>query len=772
MAEQGSDKLREEFLSEAQEIVEQFNRDLLAMNNASQRHDPTGGGLPVDPDLINSAFRAVHSLKGLSGLSGVDRMMHLSHDLENLLDALRMGKVQLTPRVLDLLFESIDHYQAICADVAAHGLAAGAVNTRSVDDFIRRVNNAADPEAAARKAAMAAPAVSDSPYGDFEIDAALIAGLTEYEEHRLKENIRQGRNLFRIIGSVPFASLEDEFVNIRESLKPVGEVIAVVPAGLSGINPELMDVELIFGSSQSINGVTAALGSSPLRVAQVPRRSGGPAIAPETTGRFVDMARHAAAASPAEKLPPAMVLQAPDPLNSTMLGGSVGGGAGGGRGGGGAGGGLGGAGAGGGDGGDGGDEGGGRSVGNQSQKNFTQTVRVDIRKLDHLMNIVGELALVRSGIQGVFDDLRRDRLHAELARKLQDELRRLNRKLEDLQRGIQEVRMVPLSQVFDKLHRVVRQMSRESERKEIQFVVTGGDTKLDKLMIEELSEPMMHIIRNAIDHGIEDRDTRRSRGKPDHGTIAISAEQRGNKVVIEVFDDGNGIDTKTLVQRAVSKGVISEEASRSMSRDEQINLIFLPGLSTRAVADQNSGRGVGMDVVKTKITRMDGTINSYTELGQGTRFTITLPTTLAIIKALVIRTAGRTYAIPLNSVTESLMIGYDQIKTVERREVYILRNKTLPLVRLDEMFALSRPADQPEPTQGYIVVVKLAAQQLGLLVDDLVGQQDIVIKSLGRALKGIPGIAGATELGGQQTALVLDVRAVAREAMPRAGEAA
>ncbi len=768
MAEQGSDKLREEFLSEAQEIVEQFNRDLLAMNNASQRHDPMGGGLPVEPDLINSAFRAVHSLKGLSGLSGVDRMMHLSHDLENLLDALRMGKVQLTPSVLDLLFESIDHYQAICADVAAHGLAAGAVGSRAVDDFIRRVNIAADPEAAARKAAMAAPPVSDSPYGDFEIDAGLIAGLTEYEEHRLKENIRLSRNLFRIIGSVPFASLEDEFVNIRESLKPVGEVIAVVPAGLSSTNPELMDVELIFGSGQNLTGVTAALGASPLRVAQIPRRSGQVGTAPEATGRFVDLNRVAsAAAAGSEKSLPMLPIPTTDVISSAMVGGSGGGASGRGAGGGNTGGG-----GGGGDGGDGGDEGGGRNLSSQSQKNFTQTVRVDIRKLDHLMNIVGELALVRSGIQGVFDDLRRDRVHAELARKLQDELRRLNRKLEDLQRGIQEVRMVPLSQVFDKLHRVVRQMSRESERKEIQFVVTGGDTKLDKLMIEELSEPMMHIIRNAIDHGIEDRETRRSRGKPDHGTIAISAEQRGNKVVIEVFDDGNGIDTKTLVQRAISKGVISEEASRSMSRDEQINLIFLPGLSTRAVADQNSGRGVGMDVVKTKITRMDGTINSYTELGQGTRFTITLPTTLAIIKALVIRTAGRTYAIPLNSVTESLMIGYDQIKTVERREVYILRNRTLPLVRLDEMFSLSRPADQPEPTQGYIVVVKLAAQQLGLLVDDLVGQQDIVIKSLGRALKGIPGIAGATELGGQQTALVLDVRAVAREAMPRAGEAA
>lgn len=218
MAEQGSDKLRDEFLSESQEIVEQLNRDLLAMHTASQRNDPSGDGLRVDPDLINSAFRAVHSLKGLAGLSGVERMMHLSHDLENLLDALRMGKVQLTPSVLDLLFEAIDHYQAICAEVAEHGIAASVATNRVVDDFIRRVNLAADPEAAAKKAAAAAQ--SDSPLGDFELDPAQLAGLTEYEEHRLRENIRMGRNLYRIIGSVPFASLEEEFVNMRESLKP------------------------------------------------------------------------------------------------------------------------------------------------------------------------------------------------------------------------------------------------------------------------------------------------------------------------------------------------------------------------------------------------------------------------------------------------------------------------------------------------------------------------------------------------------------------------
>ncbi len=753
MAEQGSDKLRDEFLSESQEIVEQLNRDLLAMHSASQRHDPSGEGLRVDPDLINSAFRAVHSLKGLAGLSGVERMMHLSHDLENLLDSLRMGKVQLNPGVLDLLFEAIDHYQGICSEVAEHGIAAAStVANRTVEDFIRRVNLAADPEAAAKKAAAAAAAAqSETPLGDFELDPAQLAGLTEYEEHRLRENIRMGRNLYRIIGAVPFATLEEEFVNMREALKPVGEVIAVVPAGLSGANPELMDVELIFGASHNLTSVVAAIGQSSLKVIQVPRRAGAVApptmMAPEATGKL-DLGRVASSITGPEK-PSASSQPREFGLGGSGFGGSGFGGPGGGSGG----------------------DDGGRGDGG-SIKSFTPTVRVDIRKLDHLMNIVGELALVRSGIQVVYDELRRDRGHAELARKLQDELRRLNRKLDDLQRGIQEVRMVPLSQVFDKLSRVVRQMTRETEKKEIQFVVTGGDTKLDKMMIEELSDPMMHIIRNAIDHGIENRDTRRSRGKPDHGTVAISAEQRGNKVVIEVFDDGNGIDTKRLVQKAVGKGLLSEDQARSLPREDQLNLIFLPGLSTRETADQSSGRGVGMDVVKTKITRLDGTVNTYSEPGQGTRFTITLPTTLAIIKALVIGTAGRTYAIPLNSVTESLMITYDQIKTVERREVYILRNKTLPLVRLDEMFSLIRPPGQSEPQQGYIVVVKLAQQQLGLLVDELIGQQDIVIKSLGRTLKGIPGIAGATELGGQQTALVLDVRAVAREAMPRASEAA
>lgn len=734
MAEQGSDKVRDEFLSESQEIVEQLNRDLLAIADACLSRDPATEGIRADPDLINSAFRAVHSLKGLAGLSGVERMLHMSHHLENLLDSLRLGKVLLTPHVLDLLFEAIEHYQLIFAEVVDHGLAAASAPNGLVDDFANRVNRAAnqDPKKSAKS--------SEPGVADFELDPGLISALTEYEEHRLKENIRTGKNLYRIIGSFLLVSIDVELENIKAALKTVGEVIAIVP-GAPLADPSRIDLEVILGSSHGSSAIVGAVGNAPARVVQVARRAvqvAGPesnVSVGGTLGRSVSAQRShppIAAQAPAEPPPP--------PSD--------------------------------GDGGDGDGGGGGKQEPGHTLKSVSQTVRVDIRKLDVLMNIVGELALTRSGMQVVHDELRRDRVRAELARSLQDELRALTRKLDELQAGILAVRMVPLQQVFDKLSRVVRRMSREAIGKDIHFVVSGGDTKLDKLIIEELSDPLMHLIRNAIDHGIEDQQLRLARGKPAAGTVAISAEQRGNHVVIEIEDDGNGIDTQALVHRAVARGQISEDQARDMTRHEMYELMFLPGLSTRAVADETSGRGVGMDVVKTNISRMAGIIEVDSEPGHGTRMTITLPITLAIIQALVIRAAGRTYAIPLNSVMESLMLDYKQIRTIERREVITLRDQTLPLVRLEDIFSLARPADVPEPTSGYVVVVALAQNRLGLLVDELVGQQDIVIKSLGKTLQGIPGIAGATELGGQQTALVLDVRAVAEEAMPRISEVA
>jgi two-component system chemotaxis sensor kinase CheA len=380
------------------------------------------------------------------------------------------------------------------------------------------------------------------------------------------------------------------------------------------------------------------------------------------------------------------------------------------------------------------------------------------------MNIVGELAIARAGFQGILDGIKGDRSQVVLARALRHELRSLGRKLDELQAGILEVRMVPLGQMFDKLARVVRKISRDAG-KEIRLTITGADTELDKLIVEELSDPLMHVIRNCIDHGIEKPEARAKAGKPEAGAIRIWAEQRGNHVVIAIEDDGAGLDERRLIEKAVARGLLDPAQARELSQREIYNLIFLPGVSTKEVADQMSGRGVGMDVVKTNIARLSGIIDISSQPGQGTRLTITLPITLAIIQALVVRAAGRTYAMPLNSVLESLLVTHNDVVTIERREVMSLRGQTLPLARLERVFALERGANQPAPGRQFVVVVGLAQHRIGLLVDELVGQQDIVIKPLGRALENVPGVAGATELGGQQTVLVLDVAAIVEEAI-------
>jgi two-component system chemotaxis sensor kinase CheA len=400
-----------------------------------------------------------------------------------------------------------------------------------------------------------------------------------------------------------------------------------------------------------------------------------------------------------------------------------------------------------------------------------QTVRVDIRKLDNLMNIVGELGIARAGLQSILDRVKADRAQTKLARELHHELRSLSRRLDELQAGILEVRMVPLGQVFDKLSRVVRKISRDAG-KEIRLAITGADTELDKLIVEELSDPLMHVMRNCIDHGIERPEVRKASGKPEAGTISIRAEQRGNHVVIQIEDDGQGVDEKKLLKKAVERGVIGANEARELSRRDVQNLMFLPGVSTKDVADEMSGRGVGMDVVKTNIARLSGIIDVESEEGLGTRLTLTLPITLAIIQALIIRAAGRTFAVPLNSVLESLRVTQADVKTIERREVMSLRGQTLPLARLEKLFRLERGDLEGVPNKQFVVVVGLAQHRIGLLVDELHGQEDIVIKSLGRALADVPGIAGATELGGKKTVLVLDVAQIVEEAVAAGGQEA
>jgi two-component system chemotaxis sensor kinase CheA len=315
--------------------------------------------------------------------------------------------------------------------------------------------------------------------------------------------------------------------------------------------------------------------------------------------------------------------------------------------------------------------------------------------------------------------------------------------------------MVPLGQVFDKLARLVRRIVRESG-KEIDFDLGGGDVELDKLIVEELSDPLMHLLRNAIDHGVEGPEARLKAKKPRRGIVRLKARQQGNQVVLEVGDDGAGMDEERIREVAIERGLITVAAAEGLDRRELRNLVFLPGFSTRPSVSELSGRGVGLDVVKTNLQRLSGIIDISSERGQGTTFTLTLPLTLAIIRALVVEVSGRIWAVPLNSVLEIVQVSTAELRTVERREVFSLRGQTVPFVRLSRVFGTR----EAKLDRHQVVVVGLAQARVGLAVDALIGQQDIVTKPLGGRLRRVPGVAGATDLGNRRTVLVLDVPVV------------
>jgi two-component system chemotaxis sensor kinase CheA len=332
--------------------------------------------------------------------------------------------------------------------------------------------------------------------------------------------------------------------------------------------------------------------------------------------------------------------------------------------------------------------------------------------------------------------------------------RNLDRKLNELQKSVIEIRMVPVGQIYSKLARTVRKTARELN-KEIELVLRGEDTELDKMMVEELTDPLMHIIRNALDHGIETADERKAAGKSAVGRVTLNAYQQGNSVVLDVTDDGRGIEPEKIRRVAVERKLIGEKEVVDMQR--ALELMFTPGFSTAAEVSEISGRGVGLDVVKKNIQDLKGTIDVLSSPGQGSTFRISLPITLAIIQALIVDACGEKFAIPLTSVEESLRIYSRDIRTVERREVFTLRDFTLPLLRLGDAFGLEDTRNGGPDTKWFVVVTRAGEKTIGILVDALVRQQEVVIKSIGERLKTIPGIAGATEIGESEIVLVVDV---------------
>ena len=658
-------KAVKDFLAEAEEILDQLSLDLVALSDCAD-------GGECNPDLVNSVFRAAHSLKGLAGMFGFSEIAELGHHLENLLDALRLGRVELDQGVVSALFAATELLGTLVRNA---GLPEG--EPADFSGVMCSINSCLSREPNKGQG---------SPLTRLNLPERVLSSMTEYEEHRLLENVKKGRRIYSIHVSLLLSSFDSELMELTEQLKQVGEVISTLPSASGGLEAGI-DFEILFGSELGTAELSALVEREQLSVAR---------LGAEET----------------------LVAPLPEDDHHPQL----------------------------------------PTEGSVTAKSMSRTVRVDIGKLDMLMNIVGELVLSHSMISEVAARMRRDG-YLVPAQELGKAAKGLEKKLSELQKGVMEIRMIPVGQLFEKMSRIVRKISREQGKK-VELRLFGADTELDKLIIEDISDPVMHIVRNAIDHGIETPERRVALGKDEKGTITLSSFQKGNHVVIQVDDDGGGIDVERVKQKARELGVLG--FGEDVGEREALEFIFLPGFSTSLEVSEISGRGVGMDVVRTNIAALSGMVDLENRPGEGTRVTITLPITLAIIKALIISTAGRTYALPITSVLESILVEKGEIRTIERKEVIQLREATLPLLRLSEFFRLSGAGESAE--SFYVVVVGIAEKRLGLVVDELIGQQDIVIKSIGETFAGFKGISGAADLGDQRTILVLDVGSVIGEA--------
>jgi two-component system chemotaxis sensor kinase CheA len=589
----------------------------------------------------------------------------------------------------------------VCLGPAALGLFDESVNL--IGEILGKVGDEAARSAAEEAIAELVGRIDEwgqEPDGDeaegasLDLAPALLRALTEYEEHRLRESVRTGRSIHAVEAEFAILAFEEGLSDLSTAIREAGELISTLPSPAETAESRIRFSILV---ATELDGADLArrlgLESDAVRVVWSAQPGSG-RLDPEltSTGR-------PESGTPEE---PATTAQ------------------------------------------------------QASLRSLSKTVRVDIRKLDELMTLVGELAIQTGALKDVAARVAGLDEPMKLGSELQKIHKFLERKLQELQAGVLDVRMVPLSQVFDKMSRVVRRL-RVDLQKEVRLEVQGADTELDKLIVEELVDPLMHLVRNAFDHAIEAADEREACGKPVEGCIRLEATQRGNDVVIAVSDDGRGIDSGAVLQRARERGLV--DAGVELTEKEILGLVFQPGLSTRSQVTETSGRGVGMDVVRANIGELGGIVDIDSTPGRGTTVSMTLPITLAIIRSLVVGVGRERFAIPLNSVRETLLVEPSEVQRSDGREMLNLRGDPLLLTRLGDEFGLG--GDRTE--KQYAVVLSIGDQRMGLLVDRLEGQQDTVVKPIRGPVSVVRGIAGATELGEQGTVLVLDVSALVED---------
>lgn len=667
---------------------------------------------PDNKDTINEVFRAAHSLKGMAGTMGFKRMQHLTHDMENVFQEVRSEKIKVDSSMIDLLFkclDAIDKYVENIKESSDEGTEDNELIIKELNDFIAKANGEV-VESSSAVAEEKTVASQESSSSDDEKYSSIE--LTDSEKKSIDAAISDGKKIYGFTVYIQQECLlkaARAFLVFR-AVEDFSEILVYRPSS-QDIEDEKFELNFSFlvAATEDVAKIKAAAEN----VSEVDKVVCGEV----TTFRIEGEEPAEAVAEPAKvENTPAEVkdeqaVPAPKTVENKTAAPVKKAGAG--------------------------------------KPATSRTVRVDIEKLDLLMNQVSELIIAKNSLVSISSSDGQDN-----NQNLHDQIEYLERITTNLHESVMKVRMVPIESVTQKYPRMIRDLSRTLNKK-MDLIITGEDTELDRTVVDQIGDPLQHLLRNSADHGLESAELRAERGKPETGTIFLNAYQEGNNVVIKVGDDGNGIDTEAVKRKAIERGIVTAEQADSMSQKEIVNFLFMPSFSMAKQITDISGRGVGLDVVKSGIEQLGGDVEVATELGKGTIFTVRLPLTLAIIQALMVEIRDEKYAIALGSISNIEDISVNDIKYVQAKEVIHLRGSVIPIIRLDKMLDIEPKEEEPDHLT--VVIVQKGDAQAGLVVDNLIGQQEIVIKSLGKYINGNKLISGATILGDGEVALILDV---------------
>ena len=646
---------------------------------------------PENLSVLDEIFRSAHTIKGMSATMGFTAIAELTHEMENVLDLLRKGQLKATHEIIDTVFKCVDTLEQLVENVASGNDAE--LDIKALLDRLTLL-------------AKGQPLPVEEEAGTGPVCGNLQMSLNQTETLIVKTAKNTGLQAMEIhVGLRQGCLLKSaRAYMVVNALEELGEIIKSEPS-TEDLEKEKFDhsFQVLLLTSAEVEKVQqTVLGISEVETADifVCEAAAEPALASEPA---VQEAEQETAA--------ALSLQAVKPDKAHLQ----------------------------------------NQTGNGDKKmKGGQSVRVDIDKLDSLLNLVGELVINKTRLEQIGITHR--------LTDLVETIEQMDRVTTDLQNVVMKVRMVPVGQVFNRFPRMVRDLSRDLN-KEVNLIIQGEETELDRTVIDEIGDPLVHLLRNAIDHGIEHPNERQGNGKSPVGEVRLIARHEGNNVIIIVEDDGKGINPDIIKKKALEKALITQAEADKMEPADAVRLVFLPGFSTADVLTDVSGRGVGMDVVKNKIESLGGMVDVETKLNEGSRFKIRLPLTLAIIQALLVKVSEEIYAIPLGSIDSTINVVPDDIKTIQNQEVILLRGQIIPIIRLANLLGAPEAAAASQE-ELFVVIVHMGEHKAGIIVDNLIGQQEIVIKSLGKLLAGIKVIAGATILGNGQVALILDIGAL------------